>query len=63
VQTARDAHRRIFQALESGDAQTVEQWMDKHFVDFRRGCELAGLDLDDAVTAPTPSDPERTTND
>ena len=46
-----EAHSRIFQALEAGDADTAENWMTKHFVDFKRGCELAGLDLDDAVTA------------
>lgn len=45
-----EAHRRIFEAVEAGDAETAEQWMTKHFVDFKRGCELAGLDLDDAVT-------------
>lgn len=44
-----EAHRRIFQAIEAGDAETAQRWMTKHFVDFKRGCELAGLDLDDAV--------------
>ena len=47
-----EAHRRIFEALESGDAETAQEWMTKHFVDFKRGCELAGLDLDDPVAAP-----------
>ena len=46
-----EAHSRIFQALEAGDAETAQEWMTKHFVDFKRGCELAGLDLDDPVTA------------
>lgn len=46
-----EAHSRIFRALEAGDADTAQDWMTKHIVDFRRGCELAGLDLDDAVTA------------
>ena len=45
-----EAHSRIFQALEAGDADTAQDWMTKHFVDFKKGCELAGLDLDDAVT-------------
>ncbi|MGH1506235.1 MAG: FadR/GntR family transcriptional regulator [Acidimicrobiales bacterium] len=45
-----EAHGRIFRALEVGDAETAQDWMTKHFVDFKRGCELAGLDLDDAVT-------------
>lgn len=42
---------RVFGALEAGDADTAQDWMTKHIVDFRRGCELAGLDLDDPVTA------------
>ncbi|WP_051062867.1 FadR/GntR family transcriptional regulator [Ilumatobacter nonamiensis] len=46
-----EAHSRIFHALETGDADTAHDWMNKHFVDFKRGCELAGLDLDDAVAA------------
>ncbi len=45
-----DAHANILAALEAGDAATAETWMTKHFVDFRRGCELAGLDLDAAVS-------------
>ena len=45
-----DAHNRIFQALEAGDAETTQDWMTKHIVDFERGCELAGLNLDDPVT-------------
>ncbi|MGA9275950.1 FadR/GntR family transcriptional regulator, partial [Ilumatobacter sp.] len=45
-----EAHSRIFRALESGEAETAQEWMSKHIVDFKRGCELAGLDLDDAVT-------------
>lgn len=47
-----EAHRRIFEALEAGDAESAQEWMTKHFVDFKRGCELAGLDLDDPVAAP-----------
>ena len=46
-----EAHRRILEALEQGDEAMAEDWMSKHFVDFRRGCEVAGLDLDAAVTA------------
>lgn len=46
-----EAHSRIFHALEAGDADTAQDWMSKHIVDFKRGCELAGLDLDDAVTS------------
>lgn len=46
-----EAHSIIFRALEAGEADVAQEWMTKHIVDFRRGCELAELDLDDAVTA------------
>lgn len=45
-----EAHSRIFHALESGDAELAHTWMTKHIIDFKRGCEVAGLDLDDPVT-------------
>ena len=43
------AHETIFAAISSGDADTAELWMTKHFRDFLRGCEMAGLDVDDPV--------------
>lgn len=46
-----EAHKRIFEAIRAADHDTARDWMTKHIVDFRRGCELAGLDLDDAVVA------------
>jgi len=47
------AHRTVVAAIRAGDAATAEEWMRKHIVDFRRGYDLAGLDL----TAPiTPND-------
>lgn len=46
-----EAHTRIFEAIRAADHETARDWMTKHIVDFRRGCELAGLDLDDAVVA------------
>ncbi len=46
-----EAHTRIFAAIRSADHETARDWMTKHIVDFRRGCELAGLDLDDPVVA------------
>lgn len=46
-----EAHTRIFEAIRAADHDTARDWMTKHIVDFRRGCELAGLDLDDAVVA------------
>lgn len=45
-----EAHWRIFEAVRNGDAETARKWMAKHIVDFRRGCEVAGLDLDEPVT-------------
>ncbi len=46
-----EAHTRIFEAIRGADHETARDWMTKHIVDFRRGCELAGLDLDDPVVA------------
>ncbi|WOJ95974.1 FadR/GntR family transcriptional regulator [Congregibacter brevis] len=45
-----EAHTRIFEALKNGNEKQAETWMTKHIRDFRRGCELAGLDLDASVT-------------
>ncbi|WP_044561102.1 FadR/GntR family transcriptional regulator [Azospirillum sp. B4] len=44
-----DAHHRIVEALADGDADVAREWMRKHIVDFRRGYDTAGLDLDDAL--------------
>lgn len=43
------AHESIYAAIAKGDAETAEEWMAKHFRDFLRGCELAGLNVDDPV--------------
>lgn len=45
------AHRAIVEALTARDPATAEEWMRKHIVDFRRGWQLAGLDLSAPVTA------------
>jgi len=47
------AHKSIFSAIEAGDAAKAREQMMKHIKDFKRGCELAGLDLDQAVQAVT----------
>jgi GntR family transcriptional repressor for pyruvate dehydrogenase complex len=39
------AHRRIAEAIGNGDAGSAGTWMAKHIRDFRRGYELAGIDL------------------
>lgn len=44
------AQRKLCAALESGDAALASEWMGKHVRDFRRGFELAGIDLTVRVT-------------
>lgn len=46
------AHEKIVQALRNRDATGAKSWMDKHIVDFRRGYELANLDIDMAADWP-----------
>lgn len=43
------AHETIFAAIAQGDADSAAEWMAKHFRDFLRGCEMAGLNVDDPV--------------
>ena len=43
------AHETIFVPISQGDPDTAELWMAKHFRDFLRGCEIAGLNVDDPV--------------
>lgn len=40
------AHERIVEALERGDGEIAALWMTRHYLDFDRGCALAGVDLD-----------------
>jgi GntR family transcriptional regulator, transcriptional repressor for pyruvate dehydrogenase complex len=46
------AHRRLLDALHSRDADAAQQWMSRHIRDFRKGYEIAGIDLELRVTAP-----------
>lgn len=39
------AHEKIFQAIKWGDAAEAKEWMIKHLNDFRKGYELASLDM------------------
>ena len=39
------AHREVLDALRAHDAERAVQWTRKHMLDYRRGCEFAGLDL------------------
>jgi GntR family transcriptional repressor for pyruvate dehydrogenase complex len=41
-----EAHRRIADAIQAGDAEVAREWMAKHIRDFRRGYDVAGMDLD-----------------
>lgn len=43
------AQRRLRAAVAARDAQTAGEWMAKHVRDFRRGFEIAGIDLDTRV--------------
>lgn len=43
------AHEKILLALRARNAVDARVWMDKHIVDFRRGYELANLDIDAPV--------------
>lgn len=43
------AHEYILDALKARDADTAREWMRKHIIDFKRGYDLCGIDLDAAV--------------
>jgi DNA-binding FadR family transcriptional regulator len=40
-----DAQRRLCAAVEAQDPASAQTWMGKHIRDFKRGYELAGIDL------------------
>jgi GntR family transcriptional repressor for pyruvate dehydrogenase complex len=48
------AHAEILSALQRHDVEHARRWMDKHIRDFRRGYELASLDIDAPVDAVPP---------
>jgi GntR family transcriptional repressor for pyruvate dehydrogenase complex len=45
------AQKRIVEALEARDAEGARTWMAKHVRDFRKGYEIAEIDLELRVTA------------
>jgi DNA-binding FadR family transcriptional regulator len=47
------AQRRLLTSIEARDADAASTWMTKHVRDFRRGFEVAGIDLDTPVPPPT----------
>ena len=45
------AHRRLLEALEARDEEAAGNWMARHIRDFRKGYELAAIDLNLRVGA------------
>ena len=45
------AQRRISEALSARDTDGARTWMAKHIRDFRKGFEIAGIDLQQLITA------------
>ena len=45
------AHRRLVEALEARDEEAAHSWMARHIRDFRKGYEIAGIDLELRVSA------------
>src|SRR5258708_6935866 len=46
------AHRQLREALERRDPEGAHTWMARHIRDFRRGYEIAGIDLELRLAAP-----------
>jgi DNA-binding FadR family transcriptional regulator len=44
-----EAHRKIAGHLRRGHAAQAKDWMHKHMMDFHRGYDLCGLDLDSPI--------------
>jgi DNA-binding FadR family transcriptional regulator len=44
-----DAQRRLTHAIAAHDAEAAQTWMAKHIRDFKRGFELAGINLSHTV--------------
>ena len=43
------AHEHIVEAIRTSDVMTARNWMERHIDDFRRGYELANLDMMNSV--------------
>lgn len=48
------AHRKVFDAVAARDADTAEEWMQKHLKDLKLGIEMAGIGLAAPVTFAVP---------
>jgi GntR family transcriptional repressor for pyruvate dehydrogenase complex len=46
------AHQKIFAAVKARDEREARAWMERHIVDFKRGYELANLDLESSIGRP-----------
>jgi DNA-binding FadR family transcriptional regulator len=46
------AHEHIVEAIRTSDVTTARNWMERHIDDFRRGYELANLDMMNSVIRP-----------
>ncbi len=44
------AHQQVLDGLRARDVSQARVWMEKHIVDFRRGYELANLDISQPIT-------------
>ncbi len=51
-----EAHRKIYEAIAAGNAETAETWMRKHIEDFKRGHVFAGFDFHGPVRPPSDAD-------
>jgi GntR family transcriptional regulator, transcriptional repressor for pyruvate dehydrogenase complex len=40
------AHERIVEAIERRDTDVAQLWSRRHLLDFERGCEMAGVNID-----------------
>ena len=47
------AHKKMVEALEARDAEGARTWMAKHIRDFRKGFEIAGIDLEHRIRVGT----------
>lgn len=45
-----EAHTKIFEAIKVNDEDMAREWMDKHIRDFRQGCKMAGLPIDEPIS-------------
>jgi len=44
-----EAHSRVYDAFVKHDVASAVEWTRRHLEDHRRGCDLAGLDMDQPI--------------